>query len=108
MSEDTKTLLAPYAGRHDLVEAFRKAPLGPWPDELLHLLTVLRGVPAAGKYVLVECEDPQGGWALATLPGTRGEAPTPVPGYRFTSLAEAEWTVFRLRWAYWTGEELPA
>lgn len=108
MSEDTKTLLEPYTDRHDLIEAFRDAPLGPWPDELLHLLTVLRGVPAEGKYVLVECEGKQSGWALATLPGNRGESPSLVPGYHFTSLAEAEWTVFRLRWTYWTGEELPA
>lgn len=108
MSDDTKTLLAPYLGRPELIEAFRNAPLGPYPDELLHLLTVLRGVPAQGKYVLVECEDPDGGWALATLPGVRGEAPGIVPGYRFESLAEAEWTVFRLRWTYWTGEELQA
>ncbi len=108
MTEDTKYLLRPWLGRDDLIEEFRKTPLGPHSDPLLHLLTVLRGVPTQGKYVLVEPEGPDNGWLLATLPGERGKAPALVPGYRFNTLAEAEWTVFRLRWAYWTGEELRA
>lgn len=108
MSDDTKDLLKPWFGRHDLVEEFRLSPLGPYSDPLLHLLTVLRGVPTRGKYVLVEPERPDEGWLLATLPGERGKAPVIVPGYQFSSLAEAEWTVFRLRWGYWTGEEVSA
>ena len=105
MSEATQRFLAPYVDRHDLVEEFRAAPLGPHSDALLHLLTVIRSVPAAGKYVLVEIE-PDQSWMLATLPGERGQGPTPMPEYRFDSLQEAEWTVFRLRWQYWTGQEL--
>lgn len=105
MSEATQRFLTPYIHRHDLVEEFRAAPLGPHSDALLHLLTVIRSVPAQGKYVLVEIE-PEQAWILATLPHARGQGPTPIPEYRFTSLHEAEWTVFRLRWQYWTGQEL--
>jgi len=105
MSQDTHRFLAPYFERDDLIEEFRANPLGPHSDELVHLLTVLRGVPAAGKYALIEVERDRE-WALATLSGERGVAPTLLPEHRFTSLADAEWTVFRLRWAYWTGREL--
>lgn len=105
MSESTRRFLAPYLDRHDLIEEFRAAPLGPYSDELLHLLTVIRGTPANDKYALIEIE-PGKNWMLATLPGERGQAPMPIPEYRFASLEEAEWTVFRLRWKFWTGEEL--
>ena len=105
MSEHTRRFLAPYVERDDLIAEFRANPLGPHSDELVHMMSVLRNVSPAGKYALIEIERDQR-WALATLSGERGVAPTLVPGHEFTSLAEAEWVVFRLRWAYWTGREL--
>lgn len=107
MSHDANRMLAPYIGRRDLVEIFRLNPLGPYPDALLHMLTILRGVPPDGKYVLIETE-PEHEWVLGTLSGTRGVGPEIHGEYRFNDLAEAEWTIFRLRWAWWTGEELEA
>lgn len=105
MSNDARRMLQPYIGRRDLVEAFRMNPLGPYPDELLHMLTILRGVPAEGKFVLIEIE-PEREWVLGTLSGKRGVGPDIHEEYRFDNLADAEWAIFRLRWAWWTGEEL--
>ena len=40
------------------------------------------------------------------MPGKRGDPIEIVPGHRFDSLQEAEWTVFKLRWQEHTGETL--
>lgn len=107
MHQDTLRLLQPYLGRTDLAEAFLEQPLGPYPDELLHMLTLLRGVPPEGKYVLIEL-DPGKSWILGSLSGKRGVPLRVMSEFRFDDLAQAERTIFRLRWAWWTGEELTA
>lgn len=91
--------------RRELAEEFRADPLGEHGCDLMRLLNFLRGEPLAGKYVLLVV-DPHREWVLGQLSGIRGRSATVLDHCRFTSLAEAEWTVFRLRWKRWTGEEL--
>jgi len=98
-------MLEPYAQRTDLARRFLETPLGPYPDELLHMLTILRGVPAKCKYVLIET-NPGREWVLGVLSGERGVGPTVYPEHRFDNLEDAEWEIFRLLWAWWTGKEL--
>lgn len=96
--------------RLDLVEEFRRAPRGPHGEELQKLLHRLRWAgdfeAGAGRYVLV-VRTPGKEWQLGRLPRERGK-PIEVMGNRlFTSIAEAEWEVFKLRWEALTGKKLP-
>jgi len=43
---------------------------------------------------------------LAQLPARRGEPLKTFPEQVFTSIADAEWTVFCLRWELLTGESI--
>lgn len=72
---------------------------------LQRVLNVMRGGPKAGKYVLV-VREPFRCWVLARMPAGRGEPVRILDEYEFTDRAEAEWTVFRLRWREHTGSEL--
>jgi hypothetical protein len=87
------------------VDEFRKQPLGPHSPNLQRVLNAMRGAPQRGKYVLV-CTKPHKEWALGRLPGERGKPVELLPDQVFRSLAEAEWTVFRLRWKEHTGTDL--
>jgi hypothetical protein len=94
--------------RTDLVEEFRRNPRGPHGPELQVLLHRMRwaGDPGEpGRYVLMVLE-PGRRWMLARLPRRRGEPLQPIPNQVFTSLADAEWEVFRRRWTALTGQEL--
>lgn len=94
--------------RLDLVEEFRRNPRGRHSDELQKLLHRMRwpGDPTeSGRYVLVTLE-PGRRWALGRLPRARGVPIEILPNRIFTSLAEAEWDVFKLRWLVLTGQEL--
>jgi hypothetical protein len=90
--------------RKDLVEEFRRNPIGHHSAELQLILNLFRGAPVAEKYVLVATE-PHKMWALAQLPARRGEAPRML-NRAFRSQEEAEWEVFKLRWERYTGETL--
>lgn len=97
------------ASRLDLVREFRRRPRGPHGDELQKLLHRMRwhGDPeVGGRYVLV-VREPNRRWALARLPSTRGQPVEVLPNQVFTSLAAAEWEVFRRRWLGLTGVALP-
>jgi hypothetical protein len=72
---------------------------------LQRVLNVMRGGPKQDKYVLLVREARQL-WLLGRLPGERGDPVEIVPGYEFTDLNEAEWTVFQLRWETLTGKPL--
>ena len=94
--------------RRDLIEEFRRSPRGPHGDELQKLLHRMRwaGDPeAGGRYVLL-VREPGRRWVLAKLPAARGQPIVPIPNQVFTSLAEAEWEVFKRRWHALTGETL--
>ena len=95
--------------RLDLVEEFRLRPRGPHSDELQKLLHRMRwsgDLEASGRYVLV-IKEPGRRWVLARLPRQRGKPIELLPNLVFTSLAEAEWEVFRRRWEALTGAPLP-
>lgn len=94
--------------RLDLVEEFRRNPRGRHSDELQKILHRMRwaGDPMeSGRYILVTL-DPGRRWTLARLPRTRGIPVEIFPNRVFTSLVEAEWVVFKLRWRALTGQEL--
>ena len=86
-----------------LAEEFRRDPFGRHSPELQRILHVMRGPPIRGKHVLL-CTKPHREWALGRLSGAAEEPIELVPGRVFTSLAEAEWHVFKLHWAALTGQ----
>lgn len=92
------------ADRIDLAREFRARPYGVHSPELKAALDQLRLVHPNGKMILV-CTKPGREWTLAEL---RGE---PLRSHLredmvFTSLEDAEWAIFKLRWRILTGEEL--
>lgn len=86
-------------------EEFRRQPYGRHSPQLQRLLDIFRREPFPGKHVLV-CTRPYREWSLAIFSGIRGDAPQLLAGHVFTSVAEAEWAVFRRRWELHFGEEL--
>ena len=84
---------------------YRDHPSSPHGARLQRILNVLRGGPITGKYV-VFATDPHRQWLLARLTGERAAPIEVFEGCRFTSLAEAEWEVFKLRWAAHGGPAL--
>ncbi len=95
--------------RLDLAREFRQKPRGPHSDDLQKLLHRMRwtGDPdQPGRYVLV-VQEPGRRWVLARLPRRRGAPVELMPNRVYTSLADAEWDVFKLRWLALTGQPLP-
>lgn len=92
--------------RLDLVREFQNHPLGPHSAELQAVLIKMRGMPIANKYCLIVAK-PHQTWLLARMTG-EPLRPEPVPGYVFSSIEEAEWTIFKLRWQELTGDDLDA
>jgi branched-chain amino acid transport system permease protein len=86
------------------IEEFRKTPIGHHSPNLQRILNLFRGEPMAGKFALI-CTRPHREWTLAVLSGTRGER-IRMTEEVFHSLEEAEWYVFKQRWAKYTGEHL--
>jgi hypothetical protein len=107
------TLLAPErilcdlvdTDRLDLVEEFRRSPLGPHSEELTLLLWHLRAQVPLGRYVL-ECVG-ENRWRLLHLIGRRRPRGELVPGSERETIEDAEWAIFRLRWLDHGGCELP-
>lgn len=90
-------------GRLDLAREFRARPFGEHSPDLQAVLNVMRALPTEGKHVLL-VERPGREWRLAVM---RGQPPMPEPqNLTFTTLEEAEWHVFGLRWQALTGEPL--
>lgn len=89
----------------DLAREFRADPFGAHSPELTRALNVMRSQPMEGKHCLV-CTRPHQEWRLAVLSGQRGVAPRIQHNQVFTSLAAAEWAVFKLRWRDLTGREI--
>lgn len=92
--------------RLDLVREFQKRPLGPHSAELQAVLIKMRAMPIGNKYCLIVAK-PHQSWLLARMTG-EPLRPEPVPGYVFSSIEEAEWVIFRLRWRELTGDDLDA
>lgn len=91
--------------RKRLADEFMANPIGYHSPDLQRLMLVLRGEPTKGKYCLV-CTKPYEEWTLARLSGEAGKRTTLLKGHVYSSIAEAERAVFRLRWKKCFGEEL--
>lgn len=91
--------------RQDLVAEMRARPRGPHSDDLLKLLHRMRWSGVGKRFVLIVLE-PNRRWMLGRLPGQRGAPVETFPNRIFTSLAEAEWAVFTMRWEALTGQRL--
>jgi hypothetical protein len=91
--------------RLDLAREFKASPFGEHSPDLQYLLHLMRRPDGKPFHVLLLGEAGRR-WTLATMePGGKG-GPRPTNTV-FTDLKEAEWHVFRLRWAALAGEELP-
>ena len=91
--------------RKDLVEEFRRTPVGRHSADLRYLLNRMRTAPELPNYVLINTV-PQREWLLATKAPGRGTPAEIVEGYVFTDSNQAEWEVFKLRWRALTGEAI--
>lgn len=87
------------------IDEFKKTPIGHHSPGLQRILTLFRNEAMAGKYVLV-CTKPHKEWMLGQLSGVRGER-IRMTNQVFTSIEEAEWFVFKQRWAKYANETLP-
>lgn len=92
--------------RRDLVAEFLDNPGGPYSLELQRLVNKLRFDPTMKDKYAVVCTKPYEEWTLAQLPGKRGEPVRLHPDQVFTSVADAERAIFKLRWKAHTGETL--
>ena len=91
--------------RLDLAREFRANPFGEHSPDLQYLLHIMRQPGPKPFHVLLQ-DRPGERWTLAVMtPGSR--EPPRSTNVVFTDLKEAEWHVFRLRWAMLAGEELP-
>jgi hypothetical protein len=84
---------------------FKNQPFGYHSPGLQRVLNAMRGGTSAGKYVLV-VREPFRRWVLGCLPAARGMPVEVLQGQEFTSLEDAEWAVFKLRWKAHTGRAL--
>jgi len=101
-------MTAPRVGTEEierLAEEFRAHPKGPHSPALQRVLNRMRGLPVAGKHILIY-EKRSRRYVLAQLTGERGRPVIRHDDVSFTSTAEAEWHVFRLRWQQLAGEAL--
>lgn len=87
------------------IEEFKNNPIGHHSPGLQRILNLFRGEAMTGKYVLV-CTKPHKEWMLGQLTGVRGEG-IRMTNQVFTSIDEAEWFVFKQRWAKYANEALP-
>ena len=85
------------ASRLDLAREFKAAPLGFHSLDLRYLLAAMRSLPTNGNWRLLEVV-PGREWMLARLMGNGPYQLERLDNVRFSSLEEAEWEVFRLRW----------
>lgn len=89
----------------ELARAFRADPLGRHGPALREQASRMRSGPVAGKFCLI-CVKPHAEWMIGRISGQRGVAPVIEGNQVFTSLADAEWAVFKLRWAQTHGVAL--
>lgn len=89
--------------RMDLALEYRDRMRGPYSLELQRVLDKMRTTPMKGRFALIVVE-PFRKFVLARLSGERGVAPEVVEGVAYTSIAEAEWDLFKRRWQELTGK----
>jgi hypothetical protein len=84
--------------RLEPVREFRARPIGHHSTELTSMLSILRAGDVRGKFCLI-CIRPHAEWAIGRMSGVRGVAPAIADNRVFRSIEEAEWAIFKLRWA---------
>ena len=87
-----------------LIEEFKRNPIGHHSPDLQILLNRMRGAPMEDKFCVVVVK-PNREWQLAKASGVRGK-PLKMLNRRFRKRADAEWYVFKQRWKALTGETL--
>ncbi|HWU65266.1 MAG TPA: hypothetical protein VN112_24860 [Ensifer sp.] len=92
--------------RLDLVEEFRRAPKGPYSPELQKVMHRMRWSGEGGRFALMPVV-PGKTWMLTALPTKRGAPVVKFPDRIFTSLEDAEWAAFKMRWEAITGRKIP-
>jgi hypothetical protein len=91
--------------RTDLAEEFKVNPYGRHSPDLQYLLNFMRR-PSGDPFHVLVVVTPRKGWRLATIaPGA--VTPPKLTELEFSRLEDAEWFVFRERWAQLAGEECP-
>jgi branched-chain amino acid transport system permease protein len=88
-----------------LAEEFRAKARGPYSPALQRVLNQMRGLPVAGKHILIHGQRTRR-YTLAQLTGQRGRPIVRHDEISFETVAEAEWHVFQLRWRQLTGQTL--
>jgi hypothetical protein len=92
--------------RLDLAREFRASPFGEHSPDLQYLLNLMRR-PSDKPFHMLFIDQANARWTLGILDPS-GRNPPQRTNTVFTDLKEAEWHVFKLRWAEMAGEELPA
>lgn len=95
------------SSRLDLVDEFKRTPLGPHSSELQQLTWILRSQCPNGRYVLTTDHGNPPLYRVARLERGRGRPLEYVHGAEFGTVEEAEWATFALRWRDHTGQALP-
>ena len=80
----------------ELAALFKANPMGPHAPALQRLLSVMRGLPIAGKHFLI-FDANRNDYVLAELHGQRGAPVIRHEQVRFLAVADGEWHVFRYR-----------
>jgi N,N-dimethylformamidase len=96
--------LVPGVDNQQLIDEFRKNPIGHHSPGLQRLLNKMRGASMVDKFCLVTVK-PNREWQLAKTSGVPGK-PIKLLDKRFSSMYDAEWYVFRQRWKALTGENI--
>lgn len=91
--------------RLDLAREFRANPYGEHSPDLQYLLLLMRR-PSDKPFHMLLVDRTNERWTLGTIDPS-GRFPPRRTNVVFTDLKEAEWHVFKLRWAAMAGEELP-
>jgi hypothetical protein len=90
-----------------LLAEYRRVPKKHHSLELRRLLNRLRIEPMAGKIVIC-VREPYRSWYLARMGEKRGDPVRPLDNRLFTTLADAEWALLKLRWERHSGRPFPA
>ena len=93
------------ASRLDLAHEYKARPFGEHSPDLQYLLNFMRR-PGPEPFHVLMTDRAGERWTLAVVRSGARERPRRT-NVVFTDLKEAEWHVFKLRWAALSGEELP-
>ena len=91
--------------RLDLAREFKAGPYGEHSPDLQYLLLLMRR-PSREPFHMLLVDRANERWTLGIIDPAGGTPPRRT-NVTFTDLKEAEWHVFKLRWAALAGEDLP-